>query len=251
VSRTSFVRFRAYLARSTFPNNVNQQIDALEDQRKVTKTQPTNQGRKDWNFFTFDGIYDIWEFYAVSVEELILTTVIGVAAVTGAAFLFIPHLTAALFVLPLISILYVDLLGVLQWSGAHVNPVSYIAMVMSIGLLVDYVMHVLLRYYESPGNHKEKTVEMLRTMGSSILIGGISTFLGSLPLAFSTSTIFRTVFFAFVPGLVSPTLGCGHGLILLPVILATIGPEDQVDMQGVKRSQAEERNSVTSSDERA
>jgi predicted RND superfamily exporter protein len=46
---------------------------------------------------------------------------------------------------------------------------------MSIGLLVDFLLHVLLRFYEGTGNRVEKTVEMLHTMGSSVLIGGITT----------------------------------------------------------------------------
>ena len=165
------------------------------------------------------------EFYAASVNELILTTILGVVSVTFVALLFIPHWTAVLFVLPMILILYVDLLGVLQWGGVAIDPVSYVTCVMSIGLLVDFIIHVLLRYYECPGSRREKTVEMLKSMGVSILTGGISTFLGSIPLAFSTSTIFRTVFIAFL-GL--STLGVGHGLIFLPVVLSIIGPEDQL-----------------------
>jgi Niemann-Pick C1 protein len=224
--------------------DVNMQIDALQDQRKVTKAQAINQGRKDWAFFSFDGVYNIWEFYSVSAQELALTTIVGVVAVTGVAFIFMPHWTSSLFVLPLISVLYIDLLGVMQWAGIHINPVSYIALVMSIGLLVDYVMHVLLRYYESSGNRKEKAVEMLRTMGSSILVGGISTFLGTLPLAFSSSEIFTTIFIAFM-GLV--TLGCGHSLILLPVILSTIGPEDQIK-KGADKSLEHQETTATSND---
>jgi predicted RND superfamily exporter protein len=203
--------------------DVHDQVKAFEDQQRVAAMSPVNQGREDLAFFSYSEMYEPWVFYTVAVDELILTTVIGVVAVTGVSFLFVPHWTAALFVLPLICILYVDLLGVLQWAGVHINAVSYLSMVMSIGLLVDYVIHILFRYYESAGNRKEKTVEMLRTMGSSILMGGISTFLGTLPLAFCTSDIFSTVFFGFM-GLV--TLGCGHGLILMPVILSTIGPED-------------------------
>jgi patched domain-containing protein len=58
-------------------------------------------------------------------------------------------------------------------------------------------------------------------MGSSILLGGLSTFLGVLPLAFSTSTVMHTVFtclFAMV------VLGLAHGLIVLPVLLSFVGP---------------------------
>jgi len=204
--------------------DVNQQIDTFHDQRSVSKRQSVNVGENDLNFFSYHGIYNIWEFYAVSVEELTFTTIMGVVAVTGVSIVLVPHWTAAFFVLPLICLLYIDLLGVMQWAGVHINAVSYIAVVMSIGLIVDFIMHVILRYYECPGNRRQKTVEMLKTMGSSILVGGLSTLLGTLPLAFSASAIFYTIFIAFL-GLV--TLGIGHGLILLPVILSLIGPEDQ------------------------
>lgn len=90
-------------------------------------------------------------------------------------------------------------------------------------------MHVLLRYYESPGNRKEKTKEALETMGVSILLGGLSTFLGTLPLAISASSAFMTVFWAF---LCLVMLGCGHGLVLLPVLLSLFGPEDQPLKEG-------------------
>lgn len=173
---------------------------------------------------TYSELYLIWQFYSVAVDELILSTILGVVAVSVLSTIFMPHWTAFFFVAPLICVLYVDLLGVLQFAGIAVNPVSYISMVMSIGLLVDFIVHILLRYYEVQGDRKSRTKEMLRTMGSSVMLGGISTFLGVLPLAFSTSTIFFTIFVTFL-GLV--TLGVGHGLILLPVLLSTFGPESR------------------------
>jgi Patched family len=121
-------------------------------------------------------------------------------------------------------------------------------MVISIGLMVDYLvscsaksnrpfpvnsrltfhfllrrqMHVILKYYECPGvTRDEKVKETLATMGASIFVGGFSTFLGVIPLAFSTSAILKTVctaFFAMV------TLGLTHGLIFLPVVLSLVGP---------------------------
>lgn len=95
---------------------------------------------------------------------------------------------------------------------------------MSIGLLVDFITHPLMRYYEcKTGSREDRVRETLVTMGSSILIGGISTFLGVMLLAFSTSTIFSTIFRAFI-GLV--LLGCSYGLMLLPVVLSLVGPED-------------------------
>ena len=53
----------------------------------------------------------VQEFYAVAVEELIFTTISGVAAVCGVGFFFFPHWKAIFFVFPLISMLYINLLG--------------------------------------------------------------------------------------------------------------------------------------------
>ena len=204
---------------------VTQQIDALHDQRDVTKRQQINHGRDadDWAFFTYFGGYDIWELYATSVVEIIKTTIIGVFAVTGVSFLLIPHWSAPLFVFPFICLLYIDLLGWIQVFGLEVNAVTYIGMVMSIGLLVDFIMHILLRYYESSGTREERTVQTLKTMGSSIFLGGVSSLLGTMGLSMASSSIFFSVFVVFF-GLV--ILGVIHGLIFLPIILSTFGPED-------------------------
>merc|ERR1712070_1197072 len=205
---------------------------ALEDQRSVAAAQPANKDRDDnWAFFTFVEDYNIWQFYANAVDEIILTALIGVVAVSMVALVLVPHWTAALFVLPLLCILYIDLLGFMQWFDINVDVVVYVSLVMSIGLLVDFVMHTLLRYYESPGNREEKVLDMLSTMCASILTGAVSTFLGTAALAFSSSKLFFTIFVAFV-GMV--ILGSAHGLILLPVLLSMFGPEDQSRQEGEK-----------------
>ena len=203
------------------------QIDALNNFMDVTEEQPVNQDvpGKDWRFFTYSGNYLSWDFFSVCVDELIQTTWLGVFSVTVVSMLLIPHWSAAPILCVLISMLYVDLLGVLQIAGLAVNSVSYITLVMSIGLMVDFVMHVLLRYYEARGSREEKVLETMTSMGVSIMIGAISTLLGTLPLAWSSSEILVTVFTTFV-GLV--TLGAGHGLVLLSVILSLVGTEESV-----------------------
>jgi len=226
-------RLSLYLDRVT--HEVTNQIDAFEDQRDVSASQPLNQNVEDWVFFTYESIYNIWQFYANAFYELLLTTVFGITAVSVLGLLFIPHWSAIFFVTPFITILYVDLLGFLQLAGVSINAVSYIALVMSIGLLVDFLLHVLLRYYESKELlREEKVKDTLRTVGSSVLIGGISTFLGIIPLAFSTSDIFFTIFITFL-GLV--TLGLTHGLIFIPVVLSILGPNVVLDLSGKKKAE--------------
>lgn len=209
---------------------VDEQIRLLNLQRDITRAQPINQGRSDWAFFTFDNLYLTWEFYDAVVGEWIASTISGVLCVTFVAFLCLPHWSATFFVFPMIGILYVDLTGTLQFAGLYINVVTYVALAMSIGLLVDYIVHVLLRYYETPGRTREEKVkEVLRTMGSAVLIGGLSTCLGVVPLAFSTSEVMRTVFVCFISMV---TLGIGHGLILLPVVLSIVGPINHISPSG-------------------
>jgi uncharacterized membrane protein YdfJ with MMPL/SSD domain len=86
--------------------------------------------------------------------------------------------------------------------------------------------HVLLCYYESDGQtREEKVTRMLSTVGVSVFLGGLSTLFGTLPLAFTSSEVFYTVFIAFMAIVV---LGLGHGLILLPVLLSLVGPTEVV-----------------------
>lgn len=106
--------------------------------------------------------------------------------------------------------------------GLHINSLTYVIICMAIGLLVDFLVHIMLRWYETDGLcREEKVKETLRTMGASIFIGGVTTFLGVCPLVLSTTHIFMTVFWAF---LAIVALGFTHGLILLPVVLSVIGP---------------------------
>ena len=203
-------------------NSVDSQIKALNEQRAVAMAQPANAGVENFNFFCWEYGMFIWDFYALTIDELRTTTIMGVITVCLIGFAFVPHWSAVLFIFPFISILYVDLMGWMQITGNHLNVVSYFSLIMSVGLLVDFLMHMLLRYHESPGETREEKVKAaLKSMGVSILVGGLSTMLGVLPLAFSTSTLMRTVFVGFF-GMVG--LGISHGLVVLPVVLSLVGP---------------------------
>jgi hypothetical protein len=90
-------------------------------------------------------------------------------------------------------------------------------------------------------------------MGASILLGGATTFLGVIPLAFSTTTVFMVVFKSF---LAMVCLGCGVGLILLPVLLSLVGPEGMTHNEvkdGVpldyRASMLDRKDSLQSSDQ--
>ena len=123
-------------------DDVKSQTSALKSQEEVSLSQPANSGQEELRFFTYDQNYNIWEFFFRSagevstfaswlvsithrqVVQIVFTTLASICAVTAVAIFLIPHWTAAVFVLPFIAVLYNDLLGVMQFAGIDINPVS-------------------------------------------------------------------------------------------------------------------------------
>ncbi|CAB9521722.1 Pick C1-like protein 1 [Seminavis robusta] len=213
------------LARNSFLlESIQNTIDHLNGQRAITESQDINQGKAggEESFFTFQNIYLVWEFYNVAIKELITTTILSVGVVSLVTLIFIPHWTAVCFIVPMVSVVYIDLLGVMEMAGLDINAVTYVCLVISIGLIVDFLLHIMLRYVESSSASRDDRVkETLETMGSSILLGGASTLLGISMLGFGTSTIMRAVFISLCSMVL---LAVAHGLILLPVLLSLVGP---------------------------
>lgn len=213
-------------------NSVGDQIALLQAQNRVTINHPLNKNAKEYHAFLYKDRFHLWEFFEVAIQELRYTAVTGIATVTLFSLLFVPHWSGVAYVFPLMCVLYVDLLGLFQAFGLTINVLTYVTLVVSVGLLVDFLMHALLRYYESTKETQdEKVKDMLMTMGASILLGGLSTFLGSLPLIFSQSTVFQTIYIAFFCMI---SLGVSHGLVLLPVLLSMFGTTETT---GQKSSQ--------------
>lgn len=100
--------------------------------------QPINDGSPDGAFFTYDNLYLLWEFYAAAVDELIFTTVSSVVAVTAVCLLFVPHWSAVMFIFPLISVVYIDLLGTCLLSY------FLIVFIISFSLRLTFLMHLSL-----------------------------------------------------------------------------------------------------------
>ncbi|CAB9526307.1 Pick C1-like protein 1 [Seminavis robusta] len=212
-------------------SSVKDRVNLLNAQNEVTETHPINQGADEYRAFLYKDLFHLWEFFDVAIAELKYTAFVGIITVTVCALVFVPHWTAITYVFPLMCILYVNLLGLFNLVGLTLNVLTYVVLVVSVGLLVDFLMHVLLRYYESTMTTRDERVkDTLETMGSSILLGGISTFLGSVPLVFSESMVFQTVCIAFFCMI---TLGVVTGLVLLPVLLSIFGcePTSKDDVQ--------------------
>ncbi|CAM9909842.1 unnamed protein product [Choristocarpus tenellus] len=92
---------------------------------------------------------------------------------------------------------------------------------MAVGLVVDYMVHVLHFFlHQDPALSKhDRIVLALGEIGPSVLLGASTTFIGIIPMAFASNTIFRVFFRMF---LCIITFGVFHGLVFIPVAISIL-----------------------------
>jgi multidrug efflux pump subunit AcrB len=76
-------------------------------------------------------------------------------------------------------------------------------------------------------------ITALDEVGGAVLMGGLTTFVGVLPLAFASSFIYR-VFFRLFFCIV--TLGIFHGFVVVPCLLISVPPKpNEQSTSGLQR----------------
>ena len=154
--------------------------------------------------------------------ELTRNMLLAGAGVAVATAVLLPRPSAVLLAVAAVACVDVMLFGLMGLAGVRFNSISVVNLVMAVGLSVDYAIHVLHAFVQTPGESPVGRMrDALRTIGPSVALGGLTTFLGILPMAGSSSTIFRT-FFTMLSGTVG--LGLLVALVLLPALLSVAGP---------------------------
>jgi len=135
------------------------------------------------------------------------------------AMLLFTDTVSCVFITLMVIFVDCDLLGVMYLLDINISPVSFVCLIMSSGLSIDYCVHIGHAFSHCSGvNPNVRMGEAVKMMGTSVLKGGATTFLGAIPLAFASSsafvTFFKMMFFTVFFGVI-------HGLVALPVFLAT------------------------------
>ena len=140
-----------------------------------------------------------------------------------------------MFILICVALVDLFLFALMVFWNVSYNTVTGLNIVAALGLAVDYSAHIGHAYLLSEeSTHDEdgrefskferrimKAKNALSSMGSSVFHGAFSTFLAVLSLSGTKSYIFSS-FFKMWFGIV--VFGVANGFILLPVLLALLGP---------------------------
>lgn len=89
----------------------------------------------------------------------------------------------------------INVMGFMQIWGLTIDLVTCIALQLALGLCVDYASHIGHTFLTiTEGTNSERSLKSVTSIGSAVLAGGISTFIGVCMLGFSDSYSFKTFF---------------------------------------------------------
>ncbi len=166
--------------------------------------------------------YVYWEQDRVLLSECLQNLGLALVGVVLVCLLLLGDIRSCMIVAGSVVVVDVLLFGMMHLAGVRFNSIAVTNLIMAVGLSVDYTLHLVHRFQNTPGMTRvERVQRTLTDIGPAVVVGGFSTFLGVLPMTMATSVIFRT-FMKMMFGTV--VFGLGVGLLLVPTALTLIGP---------------------------
>jgi len=193
-------------------------VDVMDKLRKAVKGWTDLPGG---GAIAYSYIFLTWETFRIIKRELFVSVGLCLLAVFLITLILIAHPLTSVLVFLCVCMTIVDILGIMNMWGLCIDSVSVIQLVISVGLCVDYAAHVGHSFMLKAGSRSERVIATLGDVGAAVLNGGVSTFLATLMLARSQSYVFRVLFQVFF---LTVVLGLVHGMVVLPSMLAILGP---------------------------
>ncbi|XP_054280172.1 NPC intracellular cholesterol transporter 1-like [Macrosteles quadrilineatus] len=163
-----------------------------------------------------------WTTDEVIQHELYRNLTLSVICVMATTTLLILNISACFWIFICVLLTLVDICGMMFYWGLTVDIVSCIALVLGVGLCIDYAAHVGQTFLYAQGSRHQRALHSVNTIGAAVLNGGLSTLLALSMLSLSDAYIFQAFFKIFF---LVVTIGLFHGIVFLPVILSLVGPD--------------------------
>jgi Niemann-Pick C1 protein len=148
---------------------------------------------------------------------------IATAAVVLTTLILLTSPVSSIYILVVLFMIDIHLMAIMALFNIYLNALSVVNLVMSIGISVEFCVHITKSFLNATGSHKKRAEEALVHMGTSVVSGiTVTKLVGVLVLNFASSELFRIYYFKMYLGIV--LLGAAHGLLFLPALLRLVGP---------------------------
>ncbi|CAI9117104.1 OLC1v1018440C1 [Oldenlandia corymbosa var. corymbosa] len=207
----------------TYHTPLNKQADFVNSMRAARDFSSRVSDSLKIEVFPYAVFYMFFEQYL----NIWRTALINLAIAIGAVFVVCLVITCSLWtsaiILLVLTMIVVDLMGVMAILNIQLNAVSVVNLVMSVGIAVEFCVHITHAFLVSSGDRNQRMRDALTTMGASVFSGiTLTKLVGVLVLCFSRTEVFVVYYFKMYLALV--LLGFLHGLVFLPVLLSLFGP---------------------------
>ncbi|KAG5542769.1 hypothetical protein RHGRI_015771 [Rhododendron griersonianum] len=216
----------------TYHTPLNKQVDYVNSMRAAREFSSRVSSSLKMEIFPYSVFYiyfeqylDIWRTALINLA--IAIGYLRIATYSCAVFVVCLIITWSLWssaiILLVLAMIVVDMMGVMAILNIQLNAVSVVNLVMSVGIAVEFCVHVTHAFSVSSGDRNHRTKEALGTMGASVFSGiTLTKLVGVIVLSFSRTEVFVVYYFQMFLALV--LLGFLHGLVFLPVLLSMVGP---------------------------
>jgi len=142
--------------------------------------------------------------------------------ISAVLFLFVLSPIPTLLNCLVIAMCLIDDMGYMYFWGIDLNAVSLVNLVVSIGVTVEFTSYIAKTFAESKEETStERARDAMLTLGASVFNGSFATLISIVVLAFAQYYLIVEYYFKMY--FVMILFGIVHGLVFLPVLLATLG----------------------------